>query len=141
MDEGKAVYFLKNLPVPPSENNLYKTVQRGSKVWRAPSQALREFKLASEAWAWKNVSSLRDAQKLAKEGQPLQVDLMLRVKPSRIWTKLGTVKRFDGHNRIKASCDALAEMLLCDDSLFFSVSIIKAPDENEGLDILIRPFH
>lgn len=135
-----------NFPLPPSENQLYKTILIKGFPRRAASQKLREFKEASHDWGVKHKYTLdRASNMMAKwlsQGIVIEIETIICLRPSTLFTKKGIAKRLDATNRVKALNDSLAELTGIDDKVYWRCSVEKAEldeEEQECAIITIRP--
>lgn len=138
----KKFVIIPDFPLPPSENACYKTVGRGGKVWRAQSQALREYNIEVDEWVYMNKEKLRevwdyigescrDGADGEIEAPILHVETYFCFQPERLYTKRGTVKRLDTSNRIKPTHDALSRVVGLDDRQFWTLHAEKLELESE----------
>lgn len=136
--------ILKNLPLPPSANALYKTIRRGNKMFRAKSAEYGEYHSEMKLWCLKHGPLLEVARNWALQIGPkrfIKIDVLFRFREGRILCKDMTPKRNDTSNRIKALHDLLAEAMGLDDKWFWSGSFDKtwtaSPAFPEGCDVTL----
>jgi hypothetical protein len=132
--------LLKNIPMQPcSDNNLYFNVPNG--MGRAPTKELVRFKKEMEAWGFTNYGVLQAAKEFCKNNHTLKMKIFLGIEHTRLWTLEGTVKRFDGHNWVKAMIDSLALLLSKDDKHLWVIEIEKTEVvDNEICAVYIETF-
>lgn len=135
--EGEILCELKGLPIPPSENHLYKNVPR---IGRVKSLEYRAYESDFNSWAWVNLKTLKYARQAISGQMKLGLTIDYRMLHSRIYCKDGRVKKMDVTNRLKILIDLLANALQIDDSAFFSVYCKKTPFNNESVEIAITSF-
>lgn len=120
--------LLKNLPMPPSSNNLYATIMIKGRPVRVKSKGLRMFEKEMAEWAMTHRESLNLAKEFAKKlqkGQVIEVHKKFIFNRSSIITLKNKPKKNDTSNRIKAIEDTLAKLIGIDDSYFWSGSYDK----------------
>ena len=108
--------------IPPSINSAYCTNFKTGR--RFPSKELADFK---KEFARLKRPAQADIEVLKDKRLCLLIELWCA--PSRVYTKKGTVKKWDISNCIKSLEDAASDMLGIDDSHFFRVVIEKKVTE------------
>ena len=107
-----------DFPFPPSVNQIYATIGRR----RVATRELKQFKNEVNLWALKYRKELRELRtslcEEIKQGKWIKIDLHLCLPFKKIWNLKGGVKIYDAANRVKASHDALSEVLGLDDKYF-----------------------
>ena len=119
-----ATMSFSGVPIPPSSNNQYILVRGRGRTFHAPSQELKNYRKAMDAYFIEQEKPLQFAKELFA-GYPLAIHCSFGFEKSRLLTKKGTFKRLDVSNRIKAIHDAFATALLIDDCNFVFVSAKK----------------
>ena len=114
--------------LPPSLNSSYATNFKTGK--RFPSKELtfikKNFvKLAKfEVYGQNTIYPLNEFCKEI-EGKKLCLVIILNMRHDQLYTKKGTIKKFDCSNRIKAIEDCICKFLEIDDSVIFRVAVEK----------------
>lgn len=125
--------LIRGYPIPPSDNELKKPVRRFKKgVARELNRRVLTFtdsdeyiayRSAVNLWRMKNFNQYSDdfAKIIAwtRAGQPIGIQMDIRVYQSRLFTLEGKIRKWDATNFVKAFHDTFSEMLGFDDSLFF----------------------
>ncbi len=127
-------FTIKSFPLPPSINAVY---ANHSSRGRIKTQVMHKYEDQVKAWCLKTGHALQSARVLISNlphNYALHLDRHFYFKHDSILTKKNRPKRNDTTNRIKALDDALAAILGCDDSLFWSGSETKSCLSNEELD-------
>lgn len=124
--------ILKEMPLPPSENHLYRNVPR---LGRSKTRLYKDYELEFETWAWKCHKELTIARNLLSPHPFVGISLHFRFEYSRLFCKDGSVKKNDVTNRLKCFLDLLAKHLHFDDSRFFEVTARKTSSLKEGVDV------
>lgn len=130
------------LPVPPEDNHLFRNVTAKGKSFRVKTKQYREFNHAIDLWMVHNRNAILRARKKIPSDQPLYLVIKVNFKWSRVFCKDGRVKRMDGQNRMKATCDALSVILGNDDRMVFDARIQKRWNkftDREWIDVEIIP--
>jgi len=122
--------IFKNVPLPPSSNNQYRSFMSGGRIRHVASQELVAFKKSMEYYWLEHSKELIFARDTFS-GYPINVSIEFRFLKSRLITKKGSFKRLDVSNRLKAVHDCFASALLIDDSCFVKVSAEKQSVEKE----------
>lgn len=134
MDGENFLYSFAELPLPPSENQLYRNVPR---VGRVKTQAYKDYQGEFEAWAWKYYRQLKEAQRIVEPHPMLSLIIDFQFFYPRLFCKDGSVKKMDVTNRLKCFLDLLSNHLHIDDSRFFQVSCQKSVGLTEGAFVFI----
>lgn len=128
---------LRDIPIPPSENQLYRNVpMRG----RVKAQGYRDYESQFFAWCFENKQALLSAKntiQLLEASQRLRLRLDFKFLESRLISKKGSMKRLDVTNRLKCLIDLVCFQLGFDDSRFFEVHCKKRTVFKEGVDLVI----
>lgn len=119
---------------PPQSNNCYSQSRTGR---RFPTKELIEFKsavAALELWHNDFVTSARQVIKgWISNGSVLKVERVFFFPKKRVFSKAGKIMRCDLTNRIKATDDAVGDLLGFDDSYIFHSVEEKFCDSEDGL--------
>lgn len=142
---GREVITFTGLPLPPTSNNQYSMIRRGSKIFHVPSEQLRKFKDAMKQYPLRYATLYQESRKKAQEwkekNSPLELRCVFYFHRNRLFTKDNRFKRLDVSNRLKASHDCLSEMLGIDDSSFFRIYAEKTfIDDDEMFSAEISPI-
>lgn len=156
--------ILSALPLPPSENEAYKTVSSGKveyrtnkngkeyatiPTWRAASKELKAFQEEMRIWRLRNLRLATAARNflvspLSEYQQLIRVDRFFAFKHERLFTLDGRPKSLDASNRVKAFDDALAtEILGLDDCWFWKgveEKVECGQDEQECAVAILTPI-
>lgn len=128
---------LSALPLPPSVNRLYERRGGPGRGMKKTAEYV-EYLAAVESWRLQRLDRVarmrRDlsAWLRANPTGRLHVDAHFRFRRGAVLCKDGRPKRNDTENRLKALLDAVAGLIGCDDSLFWSGSFDKAPVPENG---------
>ena len=145
-------FLLTGLPMPPSINDQYmpfgfRCPDGKIRARINPTKYLNKFQKDCEAWSEKNalvVGKARvTAQDMLSSGGMLHVTTYAVFPSTQIWKPNGAPYKMDVSNRMKALEDAVAKMLLIDDSYFFKVSAEKVERmriETPFCAVLIQPW-
>lgn len=125
---------IRGLPLPPSENQLYRNVPR---IGRVKSQIYRKYEQEFNVWALQNKLLLKASSLFFQEAIPLRIEMKFKFFYNKIYCKDGRIKKMDASNRLKCFLDLLSKSLGFDDSRFFEVSCQKCIAAEEGVDIKI----
>ena len=145
---------LSRLPMPPSINNAYINLKRGG---RAKGEAYKRFDQYMAHWQMRNIHEVVKIRQWVMaeraKGNVFHVEHLFRFNHKSIIMKNGSAKgtknprkagdpkQNDTSNRIKIIDDAIANMLLIDDSYFWSGSydkqVTQSPIETEHVEIII----
>ncbi len=107
------------MPMPPSENALYRNVPRVGRVKTAEykrfERTIRDWHLANMRWivAHTKLLNLSDSSRL-------HVESVFHFPKERLFCKDGRVKRLDTSNRVKALHDTIAKVFAFDDRYIWS---------------------
>jgi len=138
---------LDMFPMCPSVNALYGNNPHAKGKGRYKTKAYTTFE--NDAWIWslKHAPQVRMARQICQSlgpGRFLLVHMDFFFEQGKILTKIGTPKKLDTSNRIKATEDALAKILGIDDSWFWNgqqtKNISKHPAFGEYTDIRMGIF-
>jgi Holliday junction resolvase RusA-like endonuclease len=126
---------LDHFPLAPSSNNLYANVGRR----RVMSREGRDFYSEVRYWTMEHATEARLARQSVNKWQTgaLQIRTYFILNRSRIFCKDGSPKRLDATNLIKATHDAIAELIGCDDKHFFNAECEKVFMSNVGKEYCI----
>lgn len=105
-----------------SDNNLYFNNGRGG---RWPTYQLKEFKELMRRWAMANIYTIKHAKEIFTSKDVLQMKIFLGCPHDRLFTKDGSIKKFDPQNWTKALIDSMAELIEIDDRNFWKVEVEK----------------
>ncbi len=132
---------IKNFPMPPSANSLYKNIASG----RAKTEKYLQYEQQVKIWTYKYGYQLTTARLYIQDRNPGEVFHLERTfyfHQESILTKKMTPKKNDTSNRIKALDDVLGQLLGIDDSHFwdgeFKKRVSKHPAFGEYVDIKIN---
>lgn len=117
---------LKDLPMPPSANNLHATIWKTKR--RVRTKEYNIYEQMMNLWASTHQVQLNNARQLTialKKDQAIRVDRTYWFQRSSVLTKTGEPKRNDTSNRIKALDDSLSALLGIDDKYFWEGSFEK----------------
>ena len=141
-----AAAILMGVPLPPSENAIYRNSQPrwGARAARGRhlSAEGRAYKAAFAGWALQHLHSLRLAAQLFAVFPAIEIEAFLGFERSRLFCKDGRVKACDAANYVKILFDCLAAAIGYDDRHFFGVRIVKHPVDapaREACVIVIKP--
>lgn len=143
---------IQDFPIPPSDNALKKPVQRhakggfgkiltfvDSKEYTIYKRELQFFLHRFAPVLQKNALNL---QQWLDKGYGLKAVIVFKLNHSTIYTKKGTIKRWDVTNRLKGLLDGLTTVLAIDDSNYFEVEVKKESALDglkESCSIVITP--
>lgn len=116
---------LRGLPLPPSVNELHRSVGRGRVI---KSEKYRAYEHKCTVWMLQNNYQLLPARAMARECGPakfLKIDCMFFMLREQIVSLAQLPKPNDTSNRLKAAHDAIAQMLHIDDKYFWCGSFNK----------------
>lgn len=128
-----AITYLLRLPVPPSSNNAYPTVQVQGRPRRVKSKAMRTFEKEFADWALEHHQNVVGARALARglpKDHAIHIQTLFYFPKDQITCKTGKPKRMDVSNRLKGIHDAIAELVQIDDCYFISGDFARYPIEN-----------
>lgn len=117
---------LKDIPMPPSANNLYATIWKTKR--RIKTKEYNVYEQMMNLWASTHPQQLSNARQLTlniKQNQALKVDRTYWFPREKVLTKQGKPKRNDTSNRIKALDDAVSALIAIDDCFFWDGSFEK----------------
>jgi Holliday junction resolvase RusA-like endonuclease len=118
------------MPVPPSVNNCYMPLPNGG---RCRNKLYKDFAKKFDDWAVINYQSVNRVKKMIKPWRKVGLVLTFSLPESKIYTKTGTIKKYDISNRIKVIEDAISNLICLDDSNFWEIKAIKTVGETEGV--------
>lgn len=104
---------------------------------------MKEFETKADFWGIRKRKLISEIHKYFTErifhNCWIEVHMFIHIEKSKLFTKLGKLKKIDASNRIKATHDALSEIINIDDK-HFSVgkSEFILSNKNE-IDILLLP--
>lgn len=113
--------LLTKIPMPPSMNHAYATVEIEGVHSRVKGAKMRAFERDMATWALANMSDLRRLREIVRN-RFIRIDADFWFERSAVLTKDGKPKRNDTSNRLKALHDQLAELLGVDDCWFWDGS-------------------
>lgn len=137
------------MPVPPPSNHQYiPIIMKGPRPMARliPSSELTAYKKQCDAWAKENFLICGKARQVCNDwrikGYVIRLDLFFFFHGTRIYTQNMEIRRFDITNRIKATEDAVSEILQIDDKEFFKVTGEKCETKNTEpfCNALLRPW-
>lgn len=144
MDKPR-LYLFDKFPFPPSVNSMYPVGKHGKKY---SSEELRNFKAFVDLYAAQNRQAVQNCSEelkfeIAAQRQWIQVSTYVVRPASKIWnTHDRKMKESDVANRIKATHDALANIIGIDDR-YFSVGptefIFQTKNTQEYCILLLKP--
>ncbi len=118
-------YIFYNFPIPPSTNQLYKTLPSGK---RCKSKKYKDFITKTDIWSMGNIRALNAARDYFNENitenNLIKINMYICLMQKTVYSQRGTMKRYDASNRIKATHDYLSKMLNVDDT-YFSVGVTE----------------
>lgn len=137
------------LPLPPSDNQQYKTIIRRSKKsltqyksLRVKSNSARKYEKTFNDWLLINMQSILKVRKAIKEWNcVMQIKFYFAMENEKIYTASGTLRKRDSSNMDKQIQDLLSRALLIDDSLFnpcVQERVIAQPNSEHAL-VVITP--
>lgn len=129
---SEAVFTLNKMPMPPTDNHAYVSIIRGRTIIRVPSRDLTNYRKAMSYWALLNRDKVTTCKLGLELPKRLSVEFLFHFPKEKLYTKMGVTKKLDATNRLKSSCDALAEILGIDDSFFWRVKCEKIPTTSEA---------
>lgn len=129
---------LRGIPLPPSENCMYKNVLGKG---RTKNAIYRAFEKECEAWQWTHLVQLGQARAAIKSNQELMLLIDFRFLTGRVYTKAGTPQIMDVLNRPKALVDIICKMLEIDDSRIFGAYCQKGPSKIEECILRFYAFN
>lgn len=129
--------LFKDAPLPPSDNQLYRNVP---KIGRVKTREYKTYEQSFHQWAWTQRAPLKalEGWKLS-DTDPLALQLIFVLEPAQMYTKKGTIKRFDVQNRGKCFIDLFSKLLNFDDSKFFFVFFIKTTGPRTHVNAVVSP--
>jgi len=136
------LFTFKDFPFPPSENQIYRNIMYRTKnqraiVGRAKTAQYRDFEAKVQMWSYSRTLQLNLARHQIKEDYRLWIDFKLLMPYAKLYSKRGTIKRWDVTNRIKAMLDLFSKCLGIDDSQFFKCTIEKIHSTFEDVEITV----
>ena len=126
------MYTLDKMPMPPTDNHAYVSIIRGRTVIRVPSRDLTNYRKAMQYWALVNREKVLACKLGLEMPNRLAVEFSFYFPKEKLFTKTGATKKLDATNRLKSSCDALAEILSIVDSHFWRVYCEKKETLSEA---------
>lgn len=133
--------FIKNFPIPPSDNDLrciQKRYVKGErrKVHKMVNSKIYEAykKQVNLWWMYYNLKYDADFKKIrswAASGTGIAIEIHFRVHDNGVRYKNGELVRIDAANRLKAFLDVFSRLIGFDDSAFVKVSIEKIEIDNQ----------
>jgi hypothetical protein len=135
--------IVKNFPMPPGSNHLYKTCAVGNRIFRAPSRKHKDYKKSVKLWALENPDIIRMMKAKVKDWKALQIERYFMFHYKTIYCKDGRIKKMDVSNRIKALDDSLLGLMGLDDSQIFrgfEEKILMPVGYPECVEIRISPM-
>lgn len=97
---------------------------RRGRIIHAKAKELVAWRKAFDAWALENATAVIFGREFVKD-KKLSVHADVYWPREKLYTKAGTVRKIDVSNRIKALHDALSNLLMVDDSHFWTISASK----------------
>jgi len=140
---------IHNIPIPPSVNQLYKTLTIRNQIRRAPSKKYKDWQNQCRQMYLENAHKFRCMQVLVQQILE-ELDCALEVRyyfffhRDKIYCKDNTFKKMDVSNRIKAVEDMVFSVLDMDDRVTWKVIAekIECPsDVQESVSVTLQPFH
>jgi len=111
-------HILKDFPLSPSANQLYKNRRGG----RCKTDIYKEFLGECDIWSLTRRRKLEQIHKhFMKEIHNvkwIQVSMYVHLEPAKMYTKGGKLKKIDVSNRVKAAHDVLSDFIEIDDKYF-----------------------
>lgn len=127
MLENSFIIVFQGIPIPPSENALYRNVPG---VGRVKTSEYRQYEKRFLDWAREHFLEISKAKEIGAETL-VDVDCSFFIDQKRLISQKGRPKKIDTSNRLKALHDCLARILELDDSYFWGASAVKYPVANE----------
>jgi len=120
-------FELIGFPIPPSENQMYKTVFMLNKPRRVKSTPFKVFEKQVDLWGFQNKADINKIRAYLTQHPraTLALHIQLNWKYERMFTLKHSIKRIDALNRAGAIQDAIARTIGIDDSIFAYTSIEK----------------
>jgi len=120
-------FELIGFPIPPSENQMYKTVFMLNKPRRVKSTPFKVFEKQVDLWGFQNKHDINKIRNYLTQRprQFLSLHIQLNWTYERMFTQKHSIKRIDALNRAGAIQDAIARTIGVDDSIFAYTSIEK----------------
>jgi len=100
---------------------------------RCRNKLYKDFAKKFEEWAVINYQTVNRVKKMVKTWNKVGLVLTFSLPESKVYTKVGEIKRYDISNRIKVIEDAISEAICVDDSNFWEIKAIKSVGEVEGV--------
>lgn len=140
---------LTGIPLPPSDNQQYKTIVRRSKLsqtkyksLRVKSDATKKYEKQFSDFILINMQSILRVRKAIKEWNcVMQVKYYLAMEHDRLYTASGDVRKKDSSNYDKLLQDCLSRALQIDDSLFnpCTQERVESAPNSEQVVVVITP--
>lgn len=126
---------LVNLPIPVSTNQLYKNRIGG----RCKTDKYKEYEIEFSNWALFFRKQVKEAMDTLIKDDYCELSLKLTyyIPRSRLYTRAGSIKRYDLSNRVKAIEDKLFAVLGWDDSCVFKLVLEKVVSDRDCVDVEI----
>jgi len=133
------MYIFERIPLPPTDNHMYKSFVINGKLVRAKSREYREYIQEYKIWELQNLAAIKKVRQLFNGYDLLDIYIELHLLHSKIWTKDDRPKKFDGQNRTKSLLDAIANSIGIDDRNFWKVSVEKVEcDQGNYVNVAIN---